>query len=56
MISEKLCHTATAITLNSKQTYTRYVFIRRRNTSRSGGENLSAELDGCTVRLRRVVA
>ena len=24
-------------------------------SSRSGGENMSAELDGCTVRLRRVV-
>ena len=26
------------------------------SASRNGGENLSAELDGCTVRLRRVVA
>ena len=38
----------------SERSYTRYVLIQ--GASRSGGENLSAELDGCTVRLRRVVA
>ena len=38
----------------SERSYTRNVLIR--SASRNGGENMSAELDGCTVRLRRVVA
>ena len=32
----------------SERTYSRYVQLRRRNTSRNGGEQISAELDGCT--------
>ena len=30
---------------NSGCTYTRYVQLQKRNTSRNGGENMSAELD-----------
>ncbi len=40
----------------SEGTYTRNLHIRRRISSRNGGEPWSAELDGCTVRLRHVVA
>ena len=40
----------------SEGTYTRNLHIRRRIPSRNSGEPWSAELDGCTVRLRHVVA
>ena len=40
----------------SEGTYTRNLHIRRRISSRNGGEPWGAELDGCTVRLRHVVA
>ncbi len=40
---------------NSERTYTRNVQLRRCNTSRNGGEQISAEQDGCTSEQVRVV-
>ena len=38
----------------SERSYKRTVRLRRRNTSRNGGEQISAEQDGCT-RMRGVL-
>ena len=44
------------ISAYSKRAYTLYVSVRRRNRSRKATTVASAELDGCTIRLRHVVA
>ncbi len=56
LVFSVLCTQAEKQNTYSRRTYKRNMLIKRRNTSRNGGENMSAELDGCTVRLRRVVA
>mgnify|MGYP000835877036 FL=1 len=38
-------HTHTRTDIYSKRSYTRNVQLQKRNTSRNGGENMSAELD-----------
>ena len=40
----------------SGRTYKRYMQLRRRNTSRNGGDRTEAELDDKYERLRHVVA